>query len=158
MTNGDVESTAQNAADARLESALSRMTLEELKQLQTTLYELLRSGLPSAAQITKAVERHQSEVGAWLRFREPQEEAAKVVMLLSALAVAIAWLTHRRTPAPARRLQEVIATAAEGHVYMLPIPRCDPCFCGSGIRFKSCHGKPPAAMAAVATRHAPMTA
>jgi uncharacterized protein YecA (UPF0149 family) len=86
---------------------------------------------------------------SWFRFRRSTGEAVKVVMLLGALAVAMAWLTHRHMPAPTTRLQDAMARVREDHVYMLPIPRTDPCFCGSGGRFRACHGKPPMAAPAV---------
>jgi uncharacterized protein YchJ len=37
----------------------------------------------------------------------------------------------------------------EGHVYMLPVPRTDPCICGSHAKFKNCHGMPPVAAPAM---------
>lgn len=138
-----------NSADARVESALCAMTLDELGRLQDVLLDQLKMGLPSTAQITKAIELQNTEVAAWFRFREAPGEAVKVVMLLSALAVATAWQTHRGTPAPPLRLQNAIAKVREYHVYMLPIPRSGPCFCGSGARFRACHGKPPVAAPAV---------
>lgn len=134
-----------NPADAQLESVLVCMTLDELNCLQDTLHAQLRGGLPSIQHIARALERQNGDVAGWLRFREPHDEAVKVVMLLGALAVAIAWLTYRRTPAPTGRLQAAVATVCEDHVYMLPIPRNDPCFCGGGGRFRACHGKLPSA-------------
>jgi SEC-C motif-containing protein len=138
-----------NATDAHLESALNRMTLRELGCLQDILIGQLGRGLPSIEQIAKALERQDVEVAAWFRFREAQQDAVKVVMLLGALGVAIAWMTHRGAPAPPQRLRNAIARIGEDHVYMLPIPRSDPCFCGSGSRFRACHGKVPLAAPAV---------
>ncbi len=137
------------SADAHLEAVLVALTLDELSGIQDVLFDQLRTGLPSTEQITKALERQSAEVAAWFRFRESPGEAVKIVMLLGALAVAIAWLTHRNMPAPARRLQDAMARVREDHVYMLPIPRSDPCFCGSGGRFRACHGRPPVAAPAV---------
>jgi hypothetical protein len=139
----------RHAADARVESVLNQMTLDELSALQDTLFEQLRMGLPPADQIADALERHSADVADWFRAREPHSEAVEVVMLLVALAVAIAWLRHRGTPAPNHRLQDAIARVRDDQVYMLPIPRCDPCFCGSGSRFRACHGRPPMAVPAV---------
>ena len=142
-------SAACNPADARVEEALCAMTVEELGRIQDVLLAQLRTGLPSTAQITKSLERESPEVAAWFRFREAPGEAVKVVMLLGALAVAVAWRTHRKMAAPSPRLQDAIARVREDHVYMLPIPRSEPCFCGSGARFRGCHGKPPVAAPAV---------
>ena len=149
MFTAQVGSQPYDGADVRVESALTAMTLEELTCLQDVLFERLRTGLPSGEQIARALERHSADVAAWFRFGEARGEAVKVVMLLGALAVAIAWLTHRHVPAPAPRLQDAIARVREDHVYMLPIPRSDPCFCGSGSRFRTCHGRPPVAVPAV---------
>ena len=137
------------SADAHVESVLVEMTVDELSLLQDVLLAQLRTGMPSTEQIAKALERHSVEVAAWFRFRQASGEAVKIVMLLGALAVAMAWLTHRHMPAPNRRLQDAMARVHEDHVYMLPIPRSDPCFCGSGSLFRSCHGRPPLAAPAV---------
>lgn len=134
-----------DAADARLESALTGMTLDELNELQDHLHALLRAGLPPVERIAEVLKGHDVDVARWLRFRQSDDDAVKVVMLLGAVAVAIAWLTYRHMPAPTRRLQDAVATVREDHVYMLPIPRNDPCFCGSGGRFRACHGKLPSA-------------
>lgn len=143
-TSGDVLSV-----DAHVEAVLVEMTLDELSRLQDILLDQLRTGMPSTEQIAKALERQSVEVAAWFRFRQSSGEAVKVVMLLGALAVAIAWLTHRHIPAPTRRLQDAMARVHEDHVYMLPIPRSDPCFCGSDRMFRACHGRPPVAAPAV---------
>jgi hypothetical protein len=134
-----------NIADAHLESVLRGMTLDELETVQGILHELLRAGLPSIERVAQSIEFLGADVAGWLRFRQPHDEPVKVVMLLGALAVAIAWMTYRHIPAPQHRLQDAIATVRGDHVYMLPIPRSDPCFCGSGGRFKACHGRVPTA-------------
>ncbi|MEU0498539.1 SEC-C domain-containing protein [Mycobacterium sp. NPDC006124] len=139
----------RSSADAYVETALVGMTLDELSHLQDALLEQLRTGMPSTEQIARALDDHSAEVAAWFRFRQSTGEAVKIVMLLGALAVAIAWMTHRHVPAPDHRLQDAMARVREDHVYMLPIPRSDPCFCGSGSRFRSCHGRPPLAAPAV---------
>jgi hypothetical protein len=125
------------------------MTLDELKRLQGTLLEQLRTGLPTVEQIAKALERQDVDVAAWFRSREAEGGAVKSMMLFGALAVAISWMTYRHAPAPPRRLQDAIARIGNDHVYMLPIPQDSPCFCGSGSRFRACHGKVPLTTPAV---------
>lgn len=132
--------------DERLDAVLRGMTSDELRRLQTELYETLRIRLPSVEQIAKGVESQSNGVASWLRARETGDESIKPVMLLGAVAVAIAWWTHRSRPAPAFDLQQVIGGVAAGESYLLPIPRCDPCFCGSATKFKCCHGRPPNAV------------
>jgi hypothetical protein len=139
---GDASSGAQRA-DAHLESLLNRMTLQELARLRSTLCAELCFGLPPSAQIANALEALDEEVAVWFRIREAHDEAHRVVMLLGALSVAIAWMGARHRPAPPRRLQEAIARVCDKHVYLLPIPRSGPCFCGSGNAFSACHGVVP---------------
>jgi hypothetical protein len=131
--------------DERLGMALRDMTVDELRRLQETLHTLIRQGNASEAQIAKAVESQSNDVATWLRFRRTGDDAATMELLLGTLAVAIAWLTYRAKPAPTRNIQQAIDSIDEGHPYLLPIPRCDPCFCGSGTKFKNCHGRPPSA-------------
>ncbi len=131
--------------DERLGMALHRMTVDELLRLQETLHTLIREGQASGAQIAKTVESQSKDVATWLRFRGTRGDAATAVLLLGTLAVAIAWLTYRAKPAPTPSIQQAIDSIDEGHPYLLPIPRCDPCFCGSGTKFKNCHGRPPSA-------------
>ena len=149
MTTTSPTRPSHGRADARVESALRRMSAEDLGRLQDVLLGQLRGGLPDTEQLARAVEPQSAAVAAWLRFREVPDEAVRVVMLLAALAVGVAWWTHRHSPAPVPRLQDAIARVREDHVYMLPIPRSEPCFCGSGARFRGCHGKPPLAAPAV---------
>jgi uncharacterized protein YecA (UPF0149 family) len=144
--------------DKRLELVLRDMAIDELRRLQETLYELIADGSFSIAQIAETVEDQSNAVAAWLHFRDTRDEAVKVAMLLGALAVAIAWLTYRAKPAPTRSIQQVIESVDDGHPYLLPIPRSDPCFCGSGSKFKSCHGRPPNAAPAVSARRNDETA
>jgi hypothetical protein len=136
-------------ADERLETVLNSMTLDELNGLVSTLHQQLRDGLPPITHLAAALEHQNQDVASWLLSRETREDAVKVVMLLGALSVATAWMTFRRTAAPEQRLQYALATVSERHVYLLPIPRHHPCFCGSGVRFRGCHGKPPAAAIAI---------
>jgi hypothetical protein len=119
------------------------MTLEQLTRLRSTLSADLRFGLPPTSQIADALEPLDDEVAAWLRVRESPDDAHRVVMLLAAITVAIAWMGSRQQPAPPGRLQEAIARVGDKHVYLLPIPRSGPCFCGSGNPFSSCHGVVP---------------
>jgi hypothetical protein len=138
-----------NAMDAGLEAALSQLTLVELNRLQDTLFEQYRRGPRPIEHVAKALERQYADVAAWFRFRESDGEAIKSTMLLGTVAVAIAWVRYLGRPAPAQKLQDAIARICEDHVYMLPIPRSAPCFCGSGSQFKKCHGRMPLAAPAV---------
>jgi SEC-C motif-containing protein len=134
-----------NTRDVRVESVLNGMTLEQLGAVRDTLFEQLRTGLPPADRIADALEPESAEIANWFRLQALRGEAVEVVTLLVGLAVASASMEHGGMPASTRRLQEAMARVRKEHVYMLPIPRDDPCFCGSGSRFRVCHGRPPVA-------------
>lgn len=140
--------------DERLQAALHDMTIGELRSVQATVYDMLGDG-PLAtnrlesADLANAVEPQSNVVADWLRTRQTRDGATKVLMLLGALAVAIAWWKYRDRPASIRDLRQAILLVDEGHPYLLPVPRCDPCFCGSNMRFKCCHGRPPNAVPAI---------
>ena len=138
-------SRQRTVLDERLGEALHGMTVDELRRLQETLHTLIREGQASEAQISKTVESQSKDVATWLRVRRTRGDATTAVLLLGTLAVAIAWLTYRAKPAPTPSIQQAIDSIDEGHPYLLPIPRCDPCFCGSATKFKNCHGRPPSA-------------
>ncbi|WP_237570026.1 SEC-C domain-containing protein [Mycolicibacterium lacusdiani] len=138
-----------NRDDEQLVAALERMALAELVALQRVLHDELRTGRPTTAILAKAAGAHSIEVAVWLRFHANHTESAKLAMLLGTLAVSIAWRTYRGTPAPDTTLRQAMTIIEEGRVYMLPVPRTDPCFCGSRATFKSCHGMPPVAAPAM---------
>ncbi len=140
-------STSRNANsdDVPVESVLNGMTLDQLGAVQDTLFEQLRAGLPPAERIADALERESAGVAKWFRLQALRGEAVEVVTLLVGLAVASASMQHGGTPASTRQLHAAMARVREEHVYMLPIPRDDPCFCGSGSRFRACHGRRPIA-------------
>ena len=79
------------------------MTFEQLTHLRSTLCAQLCFGLPPNAQIADALDSLDEDVAAWLRVRDAPDEAHRVVMLLAALTVAIAWMGSRHEPAPAGR-------------------------------------------------------
>jgi hypothetical protein len=135
--------------DAQLVAALQRMDLADLAGLQQTLHQELRDHGSTNASLATALGAHSIEVAVWLRFQQYSDDSDKVVMLLGAVAVAIAWMTYRNSPASTSNLHQTMATIREGRVYMLPVPRTDPCICGSHSNFKSCHGMPPVAAPAM---------
>ena len=131
--------------DEHLAMVLHDMPIDDLRRLRETLHALTLEGMASEVLIAKTVESQSKCAATWLRYRGTRSEAATELILLGTVAVAIAWLTYRATPAPTQSIRQAIDTIDEGHPYLLPIPRCDPCFCGSEIKFKNCHGRPPSA-------------
>jgi hypothetical protein len=131
--------------DSQLIAALNQMTLAELMSLQDALNNALGSGHVTTTAWAQAIDGHSTEAAIWLCSHPYRDEESKLVILLATLAVAIAWMTYRKSPASESDLQQAMGTARDGHAYMLPIPRGDPCFCGSRAKFRLCHGMPPVA-------------
>ncbi|BBY28050.1 SEC-C metal-binding domain-containing protein [Mycolicibacterium sediminis] len=46
-------------------------------------------------------------------------------------------------PAPPEELHQVIENAGSGQLHRMPLSRRADCFCGSGKKYKSCHGRTP---------------
>jgi hypothetical protein len=136
--------TRHELTDARLETALGSHTLAELVVLQTELQDMHRAGR-TVGQIAVALQHHSTDIGFWLVSRDCRDDAAKVTMLLGALSVAIAWQTYRARSAPEFDIRRAMERIDAGVAYTLPIPRHKPCFCGSEMRYRDCHGHPPVA-------------
>jgi hypothetical protein len=126
--------------DARLESALQRCSPGELLDVQALVLRM-RADRSAADDVAAGL----PDVTRWLQERGDRDSDAKTFMLLGAVALALAWLTHRARPAPTDRLRQALTTIGDGHAYMLAIPRSGPCFCGSDSQFRYCHGQPPVA-------------
>jgi SEC-C motif len=129
------------------------LEFESLCTLRDALHTLLRDVLhaalvddtPSVADVADIVAIYSIGTAEWVRSREGDEPTDVVMMLLSAVAVAIAWWTHRHMRPPVESIRTIVSSIDNGDAYLLPIPRSEPCFCDSGLRFKACHGRPPVA-------------
>lgn len=128
--------------DAGLESALGSYSLAELHAVQDSLQKMHRDG-HTVGQIVVAIQKDSADVAVWLSTPDHRHDADKVMMLLAALAVAIAWQTYRARPADPGGLLHAIERIESGVAYTLPIPRHKSCFCGSEDRYRDCHGRPP---------------
>jgi hypothetical protein len=123
---------------------------ESLCTLRDALHTLLRDVLhaalvddnPSIADVADIVAIHSTGTAQWVRSREGDEPTDVVMMLLSAVAVAVAWWTHRHTRPPVESIRSIVMNIDNGDAYLLPIPSSEPCFCDSGLKFKACHGRP----------------
>lgn len=127
------------------------LEFESLCRLREALHTLLRDVLhaalvndtPSIADVADIVAVYSVDTAQWVRSREGDEPTDVVMMLLSAIAVAIAWWTHRHMPPPVESIRTIVMNIDNGDAYLLPIPNGEPCFCDSGVSFKACHGRPP---------------
>jgi hypothetical protein len=139
------------ATVGHLDVVFHDLDFESLCTLRDALHTLLRDVLhaalvddtPSVADVADIVAIYSAGTAQWVRSREEDEPTDVVMMLLSAIAVAVAWWTHRDMPPPVESIRAVVMNIDNGDAYLLPIPSGEPCFCDSGVRFKACHGRPP---------------
>lgn len=136
--------SAREADSRRLQAAIRAHTPAELTHIQGVLQQLNHKG-HNVAQISDSLRDESAEIGRWLVHSDSREDADKVLVLLAALAVAIAWQTYRARPASADDLLYAFERMESGVAYTLPIPRHKPCFCGREDRYRDCHGRPPMA-------------
>jgi hypothetical protein len=146
------------AAVGHLDVVFHDLEFEQLCDLQDALHALVRDvlhgalvdGAPSIADVADLVEIHSPGTADWVRSHDHGEASDVVMMLLSAVAVAIAWWTHRHVRPPVDSIRTLVIDIDDGDSYLLPIPGGEPCFCDSGMKFESCHGRPPMHEAAAA--------
>ncbi|WP_237570138.1 SEC-C domain-containing protein [Mycolicibacterium lacusdiani] len=94
----------------------------------------------SVDDLAEAVDPVSAPLGRWLR--EQSAEPPVVAAALSAIVGVLLtiWILSEE-PATPERLDDVIDKALAGRLNEMPIPRRGACFCGSGKKYKSCHGR-----------------
>jgi hypothetical protein len=107
---------------------------------------LLRSALGavesarSVEDLAGTVEPVSAPLARWLREQrgEPPVIASALLAIVGVLLTI--WIFSEEPATPAR-LEDVIDKAIAGRLHEMPIPRRGACFCGSGKKYKSCHGR-----------------
>lgn len=94
----------------------------------------------SVEVLAETVEPVSAPLAGWLR--EQSAEPPVVATALSAIVGVLLtiWILSEE-PATPGRLDDVIDKALAGRLDEMPIPRRGACFCGSGRKYKSCHGR-----------------
>src|SRR6185312_476163 len=64
-------------------------------------------------------------------------------VLSTIVGVLLSLYVVSEEPAPPEELHQVIENAASGQLHRMPLSRRADCFCGSGKKYKSCHGRTP---------------
>ena len=139
------------ATVGHLDVVLHDLEFEQLCDLQDALHALVRDvlhgalvdGTPSPAEVAEIVGLHSAGAADWVRSHDHGEASDMVMTLLSAVAVAIAWWTHRHAPPPVDSIRTLVRDIDDGDAYLLPILAGESCFCDSGMRFETCHGRSP---------------
>ena len=118
-----------------------------VEQLQAVLYDVQLSGLQrirlalrsdDVAAIAPAATSISPRLAEWLAADESAEVASTLATVLDVL---LALYALSEEPAPPDQLKDVIEHVAAGELNRLPLPARGACFCGSGDRYKKCHGR-----------------
>jgi hypothetical protein len=114
------------------------MPAHDLFQLGSALRSV--EAADSVDTLAQAVEPVSAPLAGWLR--EQSAEPPVVAAALSAIVGVLLtiWILSEE-PATPGRLEDVIDKALAGRLDEMPIPRRGACFCGSGKKYKSCHGR-----------------
>jgi ribosomal protein S27AE len=135
--------------NGRLRMAFHDLTLDELRALQSRIRAAQDGGVGTAEDLAAAVEESSPGIAQWIRSQDNRMEVYQIVtVILALIAIFISLHPPSAAPTPAQ-INQVIFNIQDGHANDLPIPRRSPCFCGSGKRYKNCHGKYPGAGASV---------
>jgi hypothetical protein len=73
-------------------------------------------------------------------------------VLSTIIGVLLTIYLSAPAPAPPAQINQFIVNVESDKLNQLPLPLRGPCFCGSGKRYKNCHGRTPGAGAAVDPR------
>jgi hypothetical protein len=125
-----------------LRMAFRDMTLSELIALREKLRTLAESEA-TLDDAEEAVAPLSAGLATWLKSRENRDEVrATLTLLLTAVGIVIATMTYTRASSPPPAVVEKVVVQLEsGQVTDRGLPRRAECWCGSGARYKNCHGR-----------------
>ncbi|WP_155854334.1 SEC-C metal-binding domain-containing protein [Arthrobacter sp. MA-N2] len=138
--NGSFESKRD---DSGLRMVFHRLSLSELHELRDKLQVLAESPGTTMDEASAAVAPISKGLAAWLSNRENRDEIrTTLTLLLAGVGVVIAAMTYAKSTTPAPAVVEKVVVQLESGAATSPdLPRRAPCWCGSGSRFKNCHGR-----------------
>ena len=138
--------TADNMG--RLVGVLSSASREDLRALRDALAGAQGR---SAAEIADDVERAAPglrDVASWFRDRQNLRDIALLVSVIVNILMLLLMMHPSAEGLSPQQLEQVIHAVAPGFQTTTqptrPPGRNEPCYCGSGIKYKRCHGAPPA--------------
>lgn len=133
----------------RLQVIFEDMSVSQLLQAQQALQAALRQPDVTVDDVAASVEKASAGFAAWIREFASQHKdvIALVGVLLTAVMLAIALM--RGEPPPTTNnyhfdidVEVEVKRLERGEpVARPPYPRRQPCLCGSGKRYKNCHGR-----------------
>jgi hypothetical protein len=114
------------------------MPARDLFQLGSALRTV--ESAESVDVLAQAVEPVSPPLAGWLR-EQPAEPSVVAAALSAIVGVLLTIWILSEEPATPGRLDDVIDKGLAGRLNEMPIPRRGACFCGSGKKYKSCHGR-----------------
>lgn len=138
--------------DGQLRWVFREMTADQLRELKGTLSEALTRDDVTVEGVAAAVEPTSTALANMLRACEDRQGLISFVSMILAMIALVLQLHDRGdSPPPPAQIEQVIVNVQSGNVE--GYPRNEKCFCGSGHKFKKCHGRhstadpPPASQA-----------
>lgn len=118
------------------------LTPDELTSVRASLQSVLRQPDATVETVAQSVEPTAPGLAAWIREKSNANQG--VIALVGLLLVIIQMVAQGLNASPEINvtINNTINQFDRGEVVEEPpIPRRHPCFCGSGKRFKNCHGR-----------------
>lgn len=132
--------------DGQLQWVFRELTGSQLRELRVTLTEALARDDVTAEEVAAAVEPTSSMLAKLLAGVENRQG---LITLVGTIVAIITLVLQQQGhdggdhPPPPAKVGQVIEKVRSGNFE--DYPRNEKCFCGSGTKFKKCHGRHPAA-------------
>ena len=131
--------------NGRLHMVFHDMTLDDLVRAREQLERLRQQPDVTVDDVAAAVSPTSEGLADWIRNQGNRMEIwAMIAMLLAVIAILLPLFKDEQPPPPSQINQVIVqvetTTLSEG-----PVPRNSRCPCGSGAKFKKCHGRHPTA-------------
>ena len=124
---------------AGLDSVFYRMSANDLFLVKAALTATRDAG--TVQDVAARIEPVSAPLAAWVAQQHDVRSTGDVLSTI--VGVLLSLYVVSEEPAPPEELRQVIENAASGQLHMMPLSRRADCFCGSGKKYKSCHGRTP---------------
>lgn len=144
IVNDDDDAAGMGPAinTAGLAGIFYRLTPNDLYRLRAAVTRA--DAAASLDALADAVAPSSERLAAWLHRQPVGTSGASVAALLTTVInVLLTLYVVADEAAPPAQVAEVVDKARTGLLHEMPIPGRVSCFCGSGKRYKRCHGTAP---------------
>lgn len=122
-----------------LESVFYRMSATDLYLVKAALTATRDAG--TVDEVAARIEPVSAPLARWVARQADVRGTGDVLSTIVGVLLTLYMLSEE--PAPPDQLHEVVEKAAAGQPHLMPLPKRVDCFCGSGKKYKSCHGRTP---------------